>query len=125
MKSATIASFPGLAGTRENFGASAPRHQLLHPVSGRSLCRHGPLRALHYIVDVRQPSYCSELYFQLDKSLDYIDGIMQVRAGHAAKDIGASLPHDPVQLAQLCRALQLHDVRGWPLKRPGEILLSR
>ena len=45
---------------------------------------------------------------------------MQVRAGHAAEDPGASLPHDPVQLAQLRRTLQLHDVRGRTLKRPGE-----
>ena len=49
---------------------------------------------------------------------------MQVRAGHAAEDPRAPLPDDPVQLAQLRRALQLHDVRGWPLKRPGEILCS-
>ena len=96
--SATNESLAGLAGTRENLRSSAPRHQLLYPVSGRCLCRHGTLRAMHYLVDVRKPLYWFQLDC-LDKRLGYMACVytyMQVRAGHAAEDPGASLPHDPV-----------------------------
>ena len=30
---------------------------------------------MHYLVDVRKPSYCSELDSKRDKSLDYITGV--------------------------------------------------
>ena len=36
-------SLVGVASTRANLGSSPPGHQLLHPVSGSSLCGHGPL----------------------------------------------------------------------------------
>ena len=47
--------------------------------------------------------------------------VIQVRAGYAAEDLGTPLPDDPVKPAQLCRALQFHDVGGRPVERPGEI----
>ena len=47
--------------------------------------------------------------------------VIQVRVGYAAEDLGTPLPDDPVKPAQLCRALQFHDVGGRPVERPGEI----
>ena len=71
---------------------------------------------MHHLVDVSQQS----LYQALTRAVSKLI-VIQVRAGYAAEDLGTPLPDDPVKPAQLCRALQFHDVGGRPVERPGEI----
>ena len=73
---------------------------------------------MHHLVDVSQQS----LYIicPVTRAVSKLI-VIQVRAGYAAEDLGTPLPDDPVKPAQLCRALQFHDVGGRPVERPGEI----
>ena len=74
---------------------------------------------MHHLVDVSQQSLSGPVTRGVSKLI-----VIQVRAGYAAEDLGTPLPDDPVKPAQLCRALQFHDVGGRPVERPGEIELD-
>ena len=73
---------------------------------------------MHHLVDVSQQSII--ISGPVTRAVSKLI-VIQVRAGYAAEDLGTPLPDDPVKPAQLCRALQFHDVGGRPVERPGEI----